>query len=368
MKKETILLLFLLCLSCTHKKEKTVIDSPNDSISAACLEGEFLLCDSIIWNPGIEILSDNHIMIKSTGNYFYEVYKISNKKLIKEGNFLRKGSGPFEMIHNDMFKESVHNKLYISDFNGKIEHVYSIALDDLNNLYDTSKWEIIHFPNYSKHIFFPPITILNDSIWVLPGSEINADNIISSININNGDMYKLDFKFPTASFKLPGQRNIIEQMIYSDATLLKHPTQDKLLYVCSSGRYAEILLMTKNNIGKRIPILKEYPKYESKDGFSKHFKDECLRGIIARVTADKIYCLLVPLTKKDAREDTSYKGYPNYFCDELLIFDWDGRLLNKFILDMPVCSFVTNAQGNIIYATTLDKSEEYVVRKYTLSK
>lgn len=368
MKKEIILLILLFCVSCAQERQKNKSSSLNDSIPAVSLKGEFLSCDSIIWHPGIEAICNDHIIIKSVGDYIYDVYKISGKELIKKGHFLKKGSGPFEMNHTDLFKEETHNKLYISDYNGRIGNVYTIALNDINNLYDTSQWDIIHFPTYSNHIFFSSVAILSDSIWILPGSEINADNIISSINIKNGDMRKLDFKFPNIYFKSPGQRNIIEQMVYSDATLLKHPSQNKVLYICSSGRYAEILFVINENIEKRIPILEEYPKYGSRDGFNKHFKDECLRGMIARVTENRIFCLLVPLTKKDARENTPYKGYPSYYCDELLVFDWNGTLLNKFVLDMPVCSFITNTQGNIIYAMTLDDAEEYAVRRYIIQE
>lgn len=366
MGKIYFLLFTVFCISCTSQVKKGNHDQAGDPVGIVPLSGEFLSCDSLIWNPGIEVAYHDYIILRSSGEYLYDVFKISDDRLVKEGSFLKRGSGPFEMAHSDMFKEDRHNKLYVSDYNGGIEKIYAIPLDDIYNLYDTSQWKVIHFPAYSKHLFFPSIAMLNDSIWVLPGGEINAHNIISSVDIENGEIHALDFDFPDARFKTPGQRNITEQMVYSDATLLKHPSLDKLLYSCSSGRYAEILSVYNGDIEKRIPLFKEYPRYESKDGVNKHFKDECLRGMITRVTENKIFCLLVPLTKKDARTDVLYKGYPNYYCDELFVFDWKGTLLHRFILDMPVCSFVTNEQGNVIYATTVDSEGEYVIRKYSI--
>lgn len=361
-----LLLLIVFCFSCVSKVKKENQNQVDSSVDVISLSGESLVCDSLIWNPGIEVAYHGYIIIKSSGEYLYDVFKISDNNLAKDGSFLKKGTGPFEMTHSDIFKDDKHNKLYISNYDGRIEKIYAIPLNDINNLYDTSQWDIIHFPTYSKYIFFPSIAMLNDSVWILPGAEINAHNIVSSVNIRNGEIHALGFYFPNAKFKTSGQLNIAEQMVYSDATLVKHPSMNKLLYSCSSGRYAEILSISNGEIEERIPLLKEYPQYKSKDGVNRHFKDECLRGMITRVTENKVFCLLVPLTKKDVRTDILYKGYPNYYCDELLVFNWEGVLLHKYVLDMPVCSFVTNEQGDAIYATTIDNAGEYIIRRYLI--
>lgn len=364
----TFFILLLCCLgSCSLKNSDSKASLDKDSTPETSISGEFLTCDSILWTLGIEAMWNNYLIVKGAGEYIYDVFSLSDKSLKKEGSFLKKGNGPFEMLHSDLFKDVARQQLYVSNFNGGIQHVYAISLDRPDRLYDTSSWEPIPFPDYPNHLLFPAMVILNDSTWVLPGSEINADNILSSINMKTGELHKLNFKFPTAHLKTPYQRKIADQMIYSDATLQKHPTQDKIVYSSTSGRYAEILSFTNGEIVHSTSLCRELPLYESKDGVDRHFKDGCLRGMITRVTEQYIFCLFIPLTKKEVRDNISYKGFPNYFSDELIVFDWDGHLISRLRLDMPVCSFVVDEAGNAMYAATLDDAQECVIRKYQLT-
>jgi hypothetical protein len=90
-----------------------------------------------------------------------------------------------------------------------------------------------------------------------------------------------------------------------------------------------------------------------------------LGGIVAKMTNDRIYCLVLPYTRKEENEQPFYKGMPNYFADELVVFDWNGNIIEAYRLDQPICNFGVDGTKNILYGTTLD-GEDFVVRKYNL--
>ena len=50
---------------------------------------------------------------------------------------------------------------------------------------------------------------------------------------------------------------------------------------------------------------------------------------------------------------------------QLIVYDWDGNLINAYRLDVPIVSFGVTNDDSVLYGTTLDE-EDFVVRKYNL--
>lgn len=172
----------------------------------------------------------------------------------------------------------------------------------------------------------------------------------------------MDFSFPT--FSSPTDLKVADHLVYGNASLAKHPLLSKLVYTCRYGRFVEILETNGAQITKRIPIFNKYPIYKVK-GSNFKTEDNCLQGAVTQVTKNRIYCLLTPYTKKEAKENTTYKGMPNYYSDELHVFDWDGKLIKTYQLDMPICSFCVDETDSILLGSTL-QGEDFAVRKYKL--
>ncbi|MEY8589726.1 BF3164 family lipoprotein [Phocaeicola sartorii] len=354
------LLLLVLSLSCTSNKRKIDKNTQLGKLAYTNVNGTNLKNDSTIWGMKVDLVTDNRLIIQELSNeLLYGVYRVEGEKLIKEGGFLTKGVGPFEMIHPDLWGNEGDSVFYISNYSGMVKEIYTVKKTDI---YNKEKWKITKFPDPQECLFYPSIAILDDSICIVSGSKLNSINILSRVNLQTGSISDLDFSFP--GFNLPSGFKIVEHMIYCDAQLLKHPRQNKLLYVCRLGKYAKILEMENRQIGKQIPLYSILPQYESVNNERK-IKDDCLGGIIAKVTADKIYCLVLPYTRKEENENPFYKGMPNYFADEMVIFDWDGNLINAYRLDQPICNFGVDGTKNILYGTTLD-GEEFVVRRFVL--
>ena len=69
---------------------------------------------------------------------------------------------------------------------------------------------------------------------------------------------------------------------------------------------------------------------------------------------------------KESIENKEYKGLPNYFGDNLYIFDWNGQLIDSYLLDIPVCSFCVDSSNKYIIASSID-GESFILKKYNLN-
>lgn len=224
------LLLLALSISCTaNKKGIDKTEKQTDQLVYTHVSGENLKSDSTLWGMKIDFVKDGHLFIQELSNdLLYGVYRIEDDSLIKEGGFLTKGEGPFEVVHPDLWGNEDDSVFYVSNYAGIIKEIYSIKMADI---YHKEKWNIIPFPGFSRCLFYPSIAIMNDSICVVSGSKLSSVNILSYVNLQTGEISDLDFPFP--GFVLPSDFKTAEHMIYCDAQLLKHPSQNKLLYVWS---------------------------------------------------------------------------------------------------------------------------------------
>ncbi len=369
MKYISILYVFLF-ISCMPQKKQTEVESLEDisDIPFTEIDGKQFICDSVIWGLDMETLVNNEfIIIRNTrSDYCYDIYRIDNEHLIKENSFLKRGNGPREAVQSYLFKEENKNMIYLLDFQGKIKKTYGVSLSDINNVYNTDNWEITDFPTFDQSILFTSPIAVNDSIWIFPGGRTDSNHILSKINRKTMKISPLNFTFP--EFNLKTDKTIAQLLIYGDAHLLKHPSQNKLLYACKVGRYAEIISLGSDaQIQSHKPIFKVLPEYTISKDYKRHFKDNCLRGMKVCVTEKFIYCLPVLLTKKDLRKNKRYNNFPNNFSDEIYVFDWEGVLKSKYKLDTPVVTITVDEKDSYLYAGTMDESGEFVIRYYNIS-
>ena len=266
------LLLLALSISCTaNKKGIDKTEKQTDQLVYTHVSGENLKSDSTLWGMKIDFVKDGHLFIQELSNdLLYGVYRIEDDSLIKEGGFLTKGEGPFEVVHPDLWGNEDDSVFYVSNYAGIIKEIYSIKMADI---YHKEKWNIIPFPDSQGCLFYPSIAIMNDSICVVSGSKLSSVNILSYVNLQTGEISDLDFPFP--GFVLPSDFKTAEHMIYCDAQLLKHPSQNKLLYVCRLGRYVKIVEIELRYITRRDAFI--YPVcFDEMDDFNRlnHFPGE----------------------------------------------------------------------------------------------
>ena len=108
------LLLLVLSLSCTSNKRKIDKNTQLGKLAYTNVNGTNLKNDSTIWGMKVDLVTDNRLIIQELSNeLLYGVYRVEGEKLIKEGGFLTKGVGPFEMIHPDLWGNEGDSVFYI---------------------------------------------------------------------------------------------------------------------------------------------------------------------------------------------------------------------------------------------------------------
>lgn len=359
----------LLLVSCSFNTEQkraeiSIIesDAPKD-VKTKQLLGETISSDSIIWGGTIAGLVDDYILLFSNQTeYFFYVYKISGDRLIYDGSFLEKGNGPFEMLQPYSFYDEADNKLYIYDYVGKLRVMYSICLRDMKNLYNTDTWEIVKIPETAGCYLGYSLTKISSNKYLLLASKFGYKSLFSIMDVDKNSLSDLNIHFPNDG--VTNVDPIVKQGVYMDGSVIKHPIDNKIVYACGTGKYAEIISL--DNFEKRN-LFKEYPKYYTRDGLNRAYKEECLRGIQLRANSSYIYTMTIPYTYGELKQKKKYKDYPNYYNDELFVFDWDGNLNFKYTLDVPVYSYFFDRNHTFLYGLTADmESGDVLVKRFAL--
>lgn len=361
MKNTCLFLLVLVLASCSSNKAKHQEQgSEADSLSFVSLAGETLSCDSTLWGLSLDMIGEHRLLVEELSSpLLYGIYDIREDKLVKEGSLLRKGNGPHEVSSPEY--QCTDSTFLIANYSGTLRTIYRMKHHDL---FHEEDWETIKFPTDHGYLLFPYFVMLNDSLCVMTGSKPDSDKILTYVNLKSGAMGELDFSFP--GFHLSTDLKTAEHLVYCDAQLAKHPSDEKFVYTCRLGRYVEIIEMCGSEIVRQTSLFDIHPLYKV-DGHRRIIEDECLQGAVTKVTENRIYCLITPYTQQEAMEKETYKGYPNYFSDELYVFDWSGKQVGAYRLDVPVCSFCVDETDSTIYASTLDE-EDFIVRKFRLKQ
>ena len=96
----------------------------------------------------IDFVKDGHLFIQELSNdLLYGVYRIEDDSLIKEGGFLTKGEGPFEVVHPDLWGNEDDSFVHVSNYAGIIKEIYSIKMADI---YHKEKMEYYSISGFSR--------------------------------------------------------------------------------------------------------------------------------------------------------------------------------------------------------------------------
>lgn len=356
-----ILMACLILCSCTSPKNnrqsnrQSNREDPRPALKD--LKGKDLPCDSMLWGMKIDFIGTDRLIVEELSQpKLYSIYKIQKDSCInKTGSILTKGNGHLEVINPTY--QATDSALFVADYSGTISKIYSIPY---NHIFDRDKWKTTAMPIGHKSLLFPYFIMLNDSICIATGGELNSNKILTGINTQSGEVKEIDFPFP--GFSTSANVKPADFLVYCDAQLAKHPSLPRFVYTCRLGRFVEILEMDGTSLSRRIPLYSTYPLYKP-SGNHRTIEDGCLRGVVTRVTEKFIYCLITPYTYGEALEKQEYKGLPNYFGDTLHVFDWNGKQIGSFLLDKPACTFCVDPSDKYLLASTME-GEYFVIRKY----
>jgi len=354
------LICIYVCISCSSPNNKKTKKLSENTVGKMQLKSIPLLNDSIIWNSKIIDFIDNRLIIESqNSDMVYSVFFYSNNKFHKEGDFGKKGQGPYEMLFPNCTVDKQKECIYLYDTQNS-KKFYEINSKFFFDIYNQETWKEIHFPYVKESQLWQTFISIENNTFIGLGGIMNRNNMLSVIYPEKNKITELYVDFPEDGIV---SKSLTKRLVYNNGNILKRPFIDYyLLYYCEEGQYAEIIsLDDQMNVKNRKPIVNNYPIYEIRsDGINLKYIRKEFNGLKSYVTDKYIYLLPFSYSTKN-----NYKGYPNGYSDFLYVYDWDGNFIQSYKLDKPIATFVVDESNSFIIAiTTNNETGEFFFVKF----
>jgi hypothetical protein len=332
------LLLFLL--SCEEKK--TTLVSYFDNKPEIQLQSVILVPEDKTNNPSELLCYDTLLILKNfmTPTVFTLVDTKSGN-IIKD--FGKSGTGPGEFVGNLQIDRSFQSG-FINTPDNTQARMYQYCVDSIlysdnvqpRNLFSLAVNEKV------KNIYYRILQV-NDSIYV--GTQSNGLERFLVFNINNNESYPQGV-FP----KDKNQQKLADEKMLPDAYqgyLRYNYSNNKMVFASANSEMIEIYKLDKLNLILEKGYYTSLPIYilrKTSDG-ARYLSMQINDGhTISLATSDRfIYQLLCNKGK-----EVSF--YELLKSNLILVFDWDGKPIKKFILDCEVKAIEISPDEKRIYA------------------
>lgn len=285
--------------------------------------------DSVFYGPREIHCTDSFIIIHDyNAEKMYSVFQKGNMHRIF--SFGSKGDGPNDYIFPESLKSNATG-FYIFDRSiGKINeltlfpdkepiHSYvkrSASFLGLNNLIQTNDSSYVAL-SYSDDYRY--VIVKNDSLF--PSLIDYPDDGIMSSKVQKSMSYQ--------------------------GRLVKHPHDDKFVFVSFYGRIMEILQLTGS---KELDIVfssyKIFPQYIPAEGGVANVTDDNTTGVLA-VSVSERYIYLLYSGKKRKEKNRN-------FSNRIEVYDWEGAFIRCIMTDEELSGFCVDSD-NVVYGLSYNE-------------
>ncbi|TGY07172.1 BF3164 family lipoprotein [Bacteroides muris (ex Afrizal et al. 2022)] len=351
-----------LTMSCSRRT--------SDGTTTFYLEGVAVPTDSLQNGYAVIDADANEIIIEvSKEQHFFETYRLTADSACLTQRYGARGAGPTELAeaHLIYYHKPTRNMLLYSGNDMGAQ---------LINLNTKAVYPVTAF-RQNASLWLMKADFVNDSIvlvaCVIPNPKNKRQDWFKLLHLPTGRLTDVAGFFPADGFDSP---MMTKQWIYnSSARLKKHPTRNRFLYGCGDeGLYAEIFDLEDNRVINRKVMLDQYPTYQpGEDGISPEgAPDWQLTGFKVSVTSRYIYLLLSreshgerrAITRGQTPDKFKGPGKRTAFSEEILVFDWEGRLCHKLHLNPFVVNIAVTEDDSLIYGITESEAYEPVLMRY----
>lgn len=366
MKKIFIYTILFLFISCSSNKKTGLVSSSKDK-DATEIKGQILSADSTILSSIVEQIYED-ILIMRVRNYspVYEVCMIKDDQVVKLASFMDEGNGPFRAIYPKCFIDKANQCLYL--YGENFNPIYRIPFPLSENVLKTETWERVSMSKAKNAVWgqqYAAMKSIGSQNFLAIGGNMDGNNMFSIIS-KDTTISVNGYSLPDDGFVGPHE---VKRINYLSANLLKHPSDNRYVYVCMNGDYVDIFTLKGDAISDVIPIHSKYPLYSNEDGLNpKYDRENTSLGYFGYATSQYIYLLSSPFSSINEWLSTpNYKGYPSFVMDNVEVYDWDGNFIKKLKLNIPVFTFVVSDDDKYIYATSLNlETDDEAIIRYTL--
>lgn len=319
-------LLLFLCMSCAYEKKQNEV---------LVLQHEVLdFSDMLIGSPGdIQKVGDCLIVLDyRQDSMFHRVDLIKNRYM---GMFGAKGQGPDDFIHPSSLKILDDESFTCYDSSTDCLNLIELCQAD-------DKVGISRMLRYAKMLTFDVVP-MSDSIFIVNGE---TDGAMLALIDKDGKVLSLSDEYP---YKDEAEGNIpvrFRAMAYQ-GTLRVNPNS-YFAYVTMNAKQVHLYKVENKQIIKIGEVIEGYGHYKPnmvrEGGYGVAHKGEypeCYTDLA--VTDEYVYALYSGRTFKEYRLSC-------YECETIYVYDWTGKLVKTYRLDVPVVQFCIDEDEKMIYA------------------
>jgi hypothetical protein len=315
---------YILCLlfltGCSGYREKDPL---------ACFKSEpvrlvpTIIPTDVLYGGAVALMEDTILAINTRKeDTLLTLINVLNGKTLKR--MIRKGNGPGEMIMLRFCKQTDNKQLWFHDPNSEKLHFIDHQVITTDTCYKTAT-----FQQNSQRLLKIDTCFISSGVFVknyrFQIFDSNGKTINSCLN------YQKPEKYPN----MPDQ-------VYStgfQGLYTIHPDNDKFAFATIFSGSIQIFDFVNNVIQPKVDLFFWDPVMEERNGvcvFSLQSKSG-FNGI----DSDQQFIYTLYSGKILAEQDDT--------CSHLLVFDWNGNPVKRYLLDTPLSGFCINSQGTKLY-------------------
>lgn len=294
-----------------------------------------------------------------------EVYTLNGDTLKFKNTLIKQGQGPAEVVSGSEFYQLNDGRYAVVEGIGS-KKTFISKTNDINELSDVGGWNVNIRNENDPKMFVEKIVPIdeNNFFCLVIGSKPNKYAVF---NNNTSQFTPISFPYPKESDHLT---NFTKSLGYI-GFISKRPKKNEFIYTCMYGLLTYIFDYNNKDITNVRYIYNKPPEYEQR-GETEYPKHANKKNIITSppyVTPNYVYMKNNKTTVEGAfRNDEKIEGYPYWYSRQILVFDWNGKPVKKYMLDRLISYFFIDENDNALYGITSDSpdsDEDYLV-KYQL--
>ena len=326
MKNLIYILVILLFCQCNSKR-KTVLTIKNTTATDTLTGRSITVSEDLLMPVKVFAMDDKLVVFDRVNSDFFKVFKIPEMELLY--GFGSKGRGPNEFSHIDPNSmKVVGNKICLLD--GNTLKYLSVGNDKIT--VEQSKTIVMGQAPTNR------LLVLNDSIYI---SDILGDDLkyeFQRVNLNQRKIEKTFGDYPDEGIRL--KNDIEKYQTYMKASA-SSPKGDKIIsFYLNFNRFK--ILDNQGKLLKEVIIESNLPKYKPKDP-----KSSVIYRSEPFATKDFVYILAIEQVQNKVISNISS------FKPKLEIWNWEGELQAKYLLDKPIITFTISEENSKLYGTSI---------------
>lgn len=341
----------LLLAGCAADEEQPQIDWSEKTDTLAAVDMHYSPKDTSLLHVSSFTCWDNYLFLgqERVPDELLSLYECRGDSLIRLGNLIKEGKGPFETLGRAyaIVRDDSTLLLAPSGYNRQ----FYVATTNPDSLLDKKTWKVLNYPTTDSYLSMPALVGLNGCMMPSLVANDEKQNMFDRFTFGDTVYTPVYSPYPQNETKAA---NGAQSQVY-DVRLYRKPGSDRYVYVTYMEEQVCIFDLRNDSVINRNYVYNKQPKFEmAPDGLNVSYSNDNTLGFLVDVSPKYIYLMKKLIKLGDLGVIPDYKGYPLGYSDVILLFDWDGKPIRRFILDTPVSVIGADRLDRYIYGSTID--------------